>query len=56
MIGHRLVEIIIQRLQEGNLDIDEAIYLLGKPCTCGIFNPSRAGNIIKDIIKNAMDK
>ena len=52
MIGHGLVEIIIQRLQEGNLDIDEAIYRLGKPCTCGIFNPSRAYNIIKDIIKD----
>jgi hypothetical protein len=52
MISHRLLEIIIKRLQEGNLDMDEAIYQLGKPCTCGIFNPSRAGNIIEDIIKN----
>ena len=25
MIGHGLVEVIIQRLQEGGLDIDEAI-------------------------------
>jgi len=52
MIGHGLVEVIIQRLQEGNLDIDEAIYRLGKPRTCGIFNPSRANNIIQDIIQN----
>ena len=52
MIGHGLVEVIIQRLQEGGLDIDEAIYRLEKPCTCGIFNPSKAYHIIKDIIQN----
>jgi hypothetical protein len=56
MKSHRLVENIIQRLKEGNIGMDKAVYQLGKPCTCGIFNPSRTYNIIKDILGNDMTK
>lgn len=52
MISHGLAENIIKRAQEGNIDMDKAVYQLGKPCTCGIFNPSRAHKIIKDILAN----
>jgi hypothetical protein len=56
MISHGLAENIIKRAQEGNIDMDKAVYQLGKPCTCGIFNPSRAYKIIKDILANDMVK
>ena len=54
MISYELVESIIGRLREGTLELDEATRQLGEPCTCGIFNPSRARDILQDIIHNEL--
>lgn len=49
MIGHRLVNSIIKKLHAGEIGLDDAIQRLGEPCTCGIFNPSRASEILQQI-------
>jgi hypothetical protein len=49
MISFSLAESVTERLREGKIELDEAIHILGEPCTCGIFNPSRAGEILHDI-------
>jgi hypothetical protein len=50
MISFSLAEGVIERLREGKIGFDEAIHTLGEPCTCGIFNPSRADKLLHDII------
>jgi hypothetical protein len=50
MISFALVKDVVKRLLEGKLSYNEAIHQLGEPCTCGIFNPSRAHQILKDFI------
>jgi len=42
MISYSLVESVVAQLHAGSIDIDSAISLIGGPCTCGIFNPTRA--------------
>lgn len=52
MISFSLVENIIKRLRQGRIEFDEAVCKLGEPCTCGIFNPTRASHILHNIIQN----
>jgi len=59
MCGHgvvsaNLVREAMDRLREGELDVDEAVRKLGGPCTCGIFNPSRAREILTGIANEPM--
>ena len=49
MIANRLVTKIVKELQKGKLDIDKAVCRIGEPCTCGIFNPTRAKEILMNI-------
>lgn len=51
MIGWRLVKQTMADLNNENIDIEKAIQRLCKPCTCGIFNPSRAGKILKKCLR-----
>lgn len=46
MISHRLVSVIINKIKSGTLDVEKAVAILCKPCTCGIFNPTRARAIL----------
>jgi hypothetical protein len=46
LISHRLASTIIQKTRAGVLDIEKAVAILRKPCTCGIFNPTRARGIL----------
>lgn len=55
MCGHGLVSAalakeVMDRLREGEIDFGEAIRRLGGPCTCGIFNPSRAHDILTAVV------
>ena len=47
MISFGLVKRVIKELREGKLSFNEAVQQIGEPCTCGIFNPSRAHEILK---------
>jgi hypothetical protein len=51
MIGHRYAGRVIQKVKSGEVTVDEAVRILGKPCTCGIFNPSRAKKTLKSIVE-----
>jgi hypothetical protein len=57
MISFGLVKSVIKKLLEGKLSFNEAVHQLGEPCTCGIFNPSRAHDILTDIVhRGQIDK
>jgi hypothetical protein len=51
MISFGLVKRVIKELREGKLSFKEAVQRIGEPCTCGIFNPSRADEILKRYYK-----
>ncbi len=52
MISLRLVESVVARLRQGTIGYPTAVRILGEPCTCGIFNPGRANEILHDIVEN----
>ena len=56
MISHRHVDATIQALKEKKIERHEAVHQLAKPCTCGIFNPTRAKEIVTDIMRNDSGK
>ena len=49
MISYSLVESVKDRLRTREIDENEAIRMIGEPCTCGIYNPTRARNILRNI-------
>jgi hypothetical protein len=53
MVSFSLAESVLERLQAGKMGIDEAVHTLGEPCTCGIFNPTRADKLLHNMIAEA---
>ncbi len=53
MIAHGLVADVIEKLRDGGMKMQEAVRTLGGPCTCGIFNPSRAQEILQRIVERS---
>ncbi len=49
MVSFNLVRKMIYVLNMGQISIDRAAELLAKPCTCGVFNPTRAARILTQI-------
>ena len=49
MVSFNLVRKMIYVLSMGQISIDRAAELLAKPCTCGVFNPTRAARILAQI-------
>jgi len=41
---------VIGRLKGGKLDFWEGSLILAGPCTCGIYNPSRSVEMLKDLV------
>ena len=56
MISFGLVDNVINKIKGEDMDYPEAVNELGKQCTCGIFNPSRAQDILADIVGREADK
>jgi len=53
MIAHGLAAEVIDKLRKGQTEMSEAVRILGGPCTCGIFNPSRAQEILQRILQTS---
>ena len=49
MVSFNLVRKMIYLVNMGHISIDRAAELLSKPCTCGVFNPTRAARILTEI-------
>ncbi len=49
MISPRLVREVIRRVKTGKLDFWEGSLILAGPCSCGIFNPYRSVEMLKDL-------
>jgi hypothetical protein len=49
MVSFNLVRKMLYLLNMDHISVDRAAELLAKPCTCGVFNPSRAARILTEI-------
>ncbi len=49
MVSPRLVRDVIRRIKTGKLDLWEGSVVLAGPCTCGIVNPYRSAEMLKDL-------
>jgi hypothetical protein len=50
MVSPRLVRDVIRRIKTGKLDFWEGGLILAGPCTCGIYNPERSREMLKDLV------
>jgi hypothetical protein len=50
MVSPTLVRDVIRRVKTGKLSLWEASLILAAPCSCGIFNPCRSAEMLKDLV------
>ena len=50
MVSPRLVRDVIRRIKTGKLDLWEASLIVAAPCACGIVNPYRSVEMLKDLV------
>lgn len=51
MVTLNLIKEVIDEVKQGNCTPEEGAERLFKPCMCGIFNPHRAANLLRTLIK-----
>ncbi len=47
MVGFNLIKKMVEDVRTGRITLEEASNTLARPCSCGIFNPVRAGELIQ---------
>jgi hypothetical protein len=47
MVSHNLIGKMVEMVKTRRLSAEEAAAYLAKPCTCGVFNPDRAEQILE---------
>lgn len=47
MVSHNIVRRMIDLVKQGKLTTDQAAEYLARPCTCGVFNKSRARQVLE---------
>jgi hypothetical protein len=50
MVSPRLVRDVIRQIKTGKLDFWKGSLILAGPCTCGIYNPERSQEMLKDLV------
>lgn len=50
LISKNLIKQTIEDVRAGTLTVKRAARLIGRPCSCGIFNPKRTESILRDIL------
>ena len=50
MVSPNLVRDVIRKVKTGKLSCWEGSLTLAEPCTCGIYNPHRSAELLKDLI------
>ncbi|MCL4535219.1 MAG: 4Fe-4S dicluster domain-containing protein [Bacteroidetes bacterium] len=55
MVSPKLVQRMVKDIQRGVHTIPEAAIELAKPCTCGIFNPKRAEELLQAMVASSAE-
>ena len=48
MVGHRLTQVVIEKVKAGKMTPEKGADLLAQPCPCGIFNTDRCTQILDE--------
>jgi hypothetical protein len=51
MVGFSLIKKMVEDVRTGRIDLEEASHTLARPCSCGVFNPARARELILKLNK-----
>ena len=54
MVSFNLVRRMVVDVQNKRLSLQEAAIIMAKPCVCGIFNPKRAENLLRQYIDGSL--
>jgi hypothetical protein len=46
MVGFNLIRRMARDVETGRISLEKAAQILSRPCSCGIFNPERAGELL----------
>jgi len=49
LVGFNLIEAVVGHVRTARIDVEEAARLLARPCQCGCFNPTRAGEVLERV-------
>lgn len=49
LVGYSLIEAVIGQVRTDRIGVEEAARLLARPCQCGCFNPTRAGEVLERV-------
>jgi hypothetical protein len=49
LVGFQLIEAVIGQVRIARMSVEEAARLLARPCQCGCFNPTRAGQVLERV-------
>jgi hypothetical protein len=49
LVGYNLIEAMISQVRTARVSVEEAARLLARPCQCGCFNPTRAGQVLERV-------
>ncbi len=50
MVSPNLIRDLLRRVKTGKLELGEASMIAAAPCTCGIYNPSRSAEMLKNLL------
>jgi len=56
MVGFNLIKRLAGEVKAGRTNLDEASRILARPCSCGVFNPARAGELLRKYIEHEAGK
>ncbi len=51
LVAANLVQDMVRRVKKGKKTVEEAAVELAKPCMCGVFNPKRAEQVLRLLIR-----
>lgn len=51
LVAANLVQEMVRRVKKGKKTVEEAAVELAKPCMCGVFNPKRAEQVLRLLIR-----
>lgn len=54
MVGFNLVRRMAGDVKDGRLGLEEASRVLARPCSCGVFNPARARELLQKYIERKL--
>lgn len=56
MVGFNLIRKIAEEVRAGKITLEEASSTLARPCSCGVFNPARARELIQKFNERHLTK